>query len=179
MDVHNLLFNRLTKLAFLGLPEINTLEGFRQLSGNEVCSICRRNLTMQPKQFERLALVGKNSYKQSVTYCVCCAAFFQNNPDVMGIEKPKAPNTGQKFGMMAGSGALIELNTNRTIFFVPEKSAAKFPKSSLEEMERHDIELVRLTQFEQLSHLADLKLNYPVLWINSFGKKDYKFGCQP
>lgn len=171
MDVHNLLFERLTKIAFHGL-NISEVEGFSEVDGDTVCSICSREVSEQPPQYGSIAFSGKNSYKQDVTYCVCCSAFFQNNPEVLGIEKPKAPNTSQKFGMLSGSGMFIELNTDRTILFMPEKSANKLPDSTLSLLsDVYGIELVKITQFNQLTYLSDLELNFPALWVNNLGKK--------
>lgn len=171
MDVNNLLFDRLTKLAFKGLPHISEIEGFEKVHEEEACSICKREISKQPSEFGTYAYIGQNSYKQDVTYCVCCAAFFQNNPEVLGIEKPKAPNTSQKFGMLAGSGVFIEQDTQRTFFFIPDKSADKLPEKTVELMSELGIEVVKITQFNQLSFLSGTDLNFPALWINNFGKK--------
>lgn len=171
LDVHNLLFERLTKIAFHGL-NISEIEGFSDIDKGEVCSICKREISEQPTQYGSLAFSGKNSYKQDVTYCICCSAFFQNNPKVLGIEKPKAPNTSQKFGMLSGSGMFIELNTDRTILFMPEKSAEKLPHSTLDLLSNvYGVELVKITQFNQLTYLSNLELNFPALWVNNLGKK--------
>lgn len=172
LDVHNILFHRLTRLAVFNAEGVPLLSHLSTVGKDETCSHCARKISQQPNEFGELAHVGNNCYGQPERLCVCCYAFSASNPLIMGVEKSFAPNTGQRFGMLAGSGALIELNSDRTWFFVPEGSAVKFPKAGLEAMKEMGVVLEVIPSVKQVEFIAKLQeLEAPCLWVNNFGRK--------
>ena len=107
----------------------------------------------------------ENSYKVAETRCRSCQSLFISNVGIMGVENPRRPNTGQKFGMLGGSGCYID--NNRSVFFLPPGSYKKLPPKFFQ----LGIEVVEISKFKQATWLVEQHLNYPCLWINDFGKK--------
>ncbi len=155
VDAIDLLHRRLTHIAQDDLSEYVKIEAN--------CSICSR----APEDYG-LAINVKNSYKEELTLCCACHSFFCSNVKMMGVEKQKAPGTSQKFGMWSGVGALIEVNTNKTILFTPEGVVKKLPSAFPE-----SIEVLTIVSTKQITWLIENKesLSFPLLWINDFGRK--------
>lgn len=133
------------------------------VTGN--CSCCGRPAT----DFDSEGFEQKNSYGQMVMHCIPCQSFFASAPDIMGVENPKKPNTGQKFGMWSGVGAIIEINTLRAVLFAPPGVVAKLPPAFFEK-----VEVVTATSGQHLQYLFNTSINYPAIYIQDFGRKTYE-----
>ena len=59
------------------------------------CSCCGR----APSEFDGVGFELVNAYRERVVHCRPCQTFFVSAPELMGVENPKKPTTGQKFGM--------------------------------------------------------------------------------
>jgi hypothetical protein len=155
MPAIQLLHSRLTHIAQTDQHEYTKI--------NVNCSLCSRT----PEAYGT-AVETNNSYNERLTLCCACHSFFCSNVKTLGIEKPKAPETSQKFGMWSGVGALIELNTHRTILFAPDGVIKKLPNALPK-----GIELVNSVSTKQITWLIDNKetLVFPLLWVNDFGRK--------
>ena len=174
MDVHNMVLERLTSLAFIGqdFKQPDAL-GLTRLDNKNTCSYCTRPIAVQPSTYQSLGYVGSNSYGAPITLCMCCQAFFVNNPSVMGIEKPKAPNTSQRWGMLAGSGAFIDLESGKSLLFMPKKSSDKFPEQTVRiAEEQFGITIVNVSGVnKQLEIIAQKQPKGQCIWISNFGRK--------
>ncbi|MEZ9709418.1 hypothetical protein AB4254_12120 [Vibrio breoganii] len=170
LDVNNLLFERLTHIVY-GDSNIGSVDGVVEKDPDDTCSICSRKASDQPKAFGTYMYQGVNSYKVPVQYCMCCNALFHNNPEIMGIEKSTAPQTANKWGMLAGTGMVTECRSGRTLLFMPPKSAEKIPETTKAQLAEKKIEFFECTQFEQLRVIASQGIEFPALWVNSFGRK--------
>jgi hypothetical protein len=155
VEAIDLLHRRLTHIAQDGTGD------YIKIDSN--CSLCSRT----PKEYG-LAIGVTNAYKQDLVLCTACHSFFCSNVEMLGVEKPKAPDTSQKFGMWSGVGALIEVNTKRTILFAPEGVIKKLPASF-----PSDISVVKIVSTKQVMWLIENKenLSFPLLWVNDFGRK--------
>ncbi|HAS8538237.1 TPA: hypothetical protein I7730_00290 [Vibrio vulnificus] len=173
VDPHSKLFTALTHLVFVDNPPREET-GYVRLSPEEECDLCKRKIHQQNNSFNGLGKVGLNTYKQKETMCLSCAAFFENNPTIMGVEKSSAPTTGQKWGMLTGSGVYIDLKAMKTVLFMPPKSAEKLPDLFHEHLEKRGIKLVITSQYEQISKIVELGLGCPAIWVNNFGRKTHQ-----
>ncbi|HDY7671224.1 MULTISPECIES: hypothetical protein [Vibrio] len=175
LDVHNILFERLTSLAmYSGKEKIDASEfGLIELTEDTICSYCHRFVSDQPEHLGMLGFQGKDSYKNEIVLCGCCNAFFANNPAIMGIEKLKAPNTGQKFGMLKGTGALIDIKNHRSFLFTPPKSFDKFPDDTKKiASDVFGIEIVKSAGISaQISFISKVEGLEESIWISDFGRK--------
>lgn len=131
----------------------------------ENCSCCGRPAS----DFGYEGFRQKNSYRQKVTHCIPCQSFFVSAPDIMGVENPKKPNTGQKFGMWPGVGAVIEINTLRAVLLAPPGIVAKLPPAFFNKV---NVEIA--TSGQHLQYLFNTSLDYPVIYIQDFGRKTYE-----
>lgn len=131
-------------------------------SVTENCSCCGRPAS----DFGFEGFEQKNSYGQMVMHCIPCQSFFASAPDIMGVENPKKPTTGQKFGMWSGVGAIVEINTLRAVLFAPPGVVAKLPPAFFDM-----VEVVTATSGEHLQYLFNTKINYPAIYIQDFGRK--------
>lgn len=134
------------------------LTGAIPVDGN--CSCCGRPAT----SFGSKGFRYKNSYGDMVTHCTPCESFFVSAPEVMGVENPKKPNTGQKFGMWSGVGAIIE--PTRTVLLAPPGVTAKLPPVFFQK-----VNVVEATTGQHLQYLFNNPLNYPAIYIKNFGRK--------
>ena len=168
-DVHSEVFKRLTSLALYN-KSAEDLEsiGLTIISHDTHCSYCSR-----PLQPGTAGFVGTDSYNTPITLCRCCHTFFVNNPNVMGIEKAKAPNTGQRWGMLAGSGAFIDFESDDCLLFMPKKSSDKFPEQTVRiAKEQFRITIVNVSGAnKQLEVIAQKQPKGQCVWISNFGRK--------
>ena len=152
----------MNNIDFLHKKLTSIVEDGLDLSWDEVedecCTLCGR----EPR-FQGIRTI--NSYKVSEVRCRACQSFFISNPTVLGIENPKKPDTGQKFGMLSGNGCYIA--KDRQILFMPPGSYKKLPKRFFE----LGIEVVQITQSEQLKWLRQQELSFPCLYVCNFGRK--------
>ncbi|MFZ7530185.1 hypothetical protein ACLVX8_24595 [Klebsiella pneumoniae] len=75
------------------------------------CSCCGR----APSEFDGVGFELVNAYRERVVHCRPCQTFFVSAPELMGVENPKKPTTGQKFGMWSGVGAVINVEDNSSV----------------------------------------------------------------
>ncbi|EIX9725592.1 TPA: hypothetical protein UL576_004046 [Klebsiella pneumoniae] len=129
------------------------------------CSCCGRPAS----EFGFKGFEQKNSYGQMVMHCIPCQSFFTSAPDVMGVENPKKPTTGQKFGMWSGVGAIIEINTLRAVLFAPPGVVAKLPPAFFEK-----VNVVTATTGQHLQYLFNTNIEYPAIYVQDFGRKTYE-----
>lgn len=172
-DVHNIVFERLTRLSTEGLTLESLIEqeSLTEVDPDTQCQYCERPIGAQPAEFGSYSY-PYTSYGSTKDLCICCGSYFFNNPTVMGIENPKRPTTGHKFGMMAGCAAFIDIEGGRTYVFMPKKTMDKFPKETLQlGKEKYGITFIESTRLiDQLSIIAELSLNTPSVWISNFGR---------
>ncbi|EOF5101250.1 hypothetical protein ACK1QP_004636 [Salmonella enterica] len=102
-------------LVYKSLTHIITPGMAKPENVQEKCSCCER----PAEEFNYLGYRLFNSYKQPVIHCPPCQSFFVSAPDIMGIENPRKPTTGQKFGMWSGVGALISVSNLSSVLFAP------------------------------------------------------------
>lgn len=132
------------------------------------CDCCKRPAS----EFNHACYRGIDCYGKTYQFCAGCESFNLTDISIMGIERnektlPSGEKTGvsHRFGMMAGSGAIITA-TGRVLFFSPPGTYKKLPKSFLE---RFDV--IETTENKQLSAFNDPTLDYPLIYIQNFGKK--------
>ena len=174
MDVHNIVFEKVTQMALWGGVLDDRIEhDLVELCMDETCSYCDRKIAEQPIAFGKLGFSGVDAYGAQLTLCGCCRTYNINNPSVMGIENPKRPNVGQKWGMLAGSGAFISIDTEETVLFMPKKSSTKFPEAVLEEAKaKLNIDVVNVSGLvKQLEVINSLQNVGRCIWIRYFGRK--------
>ncbi|TPV78669.1 hypothetical protein FJ701_10900, partial [Klebsiella pneumoniae] len=87
------------------------------------CSCCQRD----PDEFGHAGFLMVNGYGENVAHCRSCQTFFVSAPELMGVENPKKPTTGQKFGMWSGVGAVINLENNSAVLLAPQGVVNKLP----------------------------------------------------
>ncbi|WP_201281976.1 hypothetical protein [Klebsiella pneumoniae] len=80
------------------------------------CSCCGR----APSEFDGVGFELVNAYRERVVHCRPCQTFFVSAPELMGVENPKKPTTGQKFGMWSGVGAVINVEDNSSVLLAPQ-----------------------------------------------------------
>lgn len=80
------------------------------------CSCCGR----APSEFDGVDFELVNAYRERVVHCRPCQTFFVFAPELMGVENPKKPTTGQKFGMWSGVGAVINVEDNSSVLLAPQ-----------------------------------------------------------
>ncbi|EAB2656268.1 hypothetical protein EIU44_21830 [Salmonella enterica] len=129
------------------------------------CSCCER----PAEEFNYLGYRLFNSYKQPVIHCPPCQSFFVSAPDIMGIENPRKPTTGQKFGMWSGVGALVSVSNRCSVLFAPPGVVSKLPATFFKQ-----INVVTATTSQHIDYLLNTELQYPVIYIQSFGRKTYE-----
>ncbi|EDV9705270.1 hypothetical protein KX61_001007 [Salmonella enterica subsp. enterica] len=131
----------------------------------EKCSCCER----PAEEFNYLGYRLLNSYKQSVIHCPSCQSFFVSAPDIMGIENPRKPTTGQKFGMWSGVGALISVSNLSSVLFAPPDVVNKLPATFFKQ-----INVITTTTSQHINYLLNTELQYPIIYIQNFGRKTYE-----
>lgn len=131
----------------------------------EKCSCCER----PAKEFEHQGYRQLNSYKQHVIHCPPCQSFFVSAPDIMGIENPYKPTTSQKFGMWSGVGVLISVNNLSSVLLAPPGVVNKLPAVFLRQ-----VNVVTATTSQHIDYLLNTDLQYPVIYIQNFGRKTYE-----
>ena len=88
------------------------------------CSCCGR----APSEFDGVGFELVNAYRERVVHCRPCQTFFVSAPELMGVENPKKPTTGQKFGMWSGVGAVINVEDNSSVLLAPQGVVNKLPE---------------------------------------------------
>ncbi len=126
------------------------------------CSCCHR----PAEQFGSQGYVFKNSYNMMVTHCTPCQTYFTSAPELMGVENPKRPDTGQKFGMWSGVGAIIDVAKRKAILFAPPGVVVKLPPAFFEQ-----VEVVTATSGQHLQYLFENDIAFPAIYIQNFGRK--------
>lgn len=129
------------------------------------CSCCER----PAGEFNYCGYRLLNSYKQHVIHCPPCQSFFISAPDIMGIENLYKPTTGQKFGMWSGVGALISVNNLSSVLLAPQGVINKLPEIFLRQ-----VNVVTATTSQHIDYLLNTDLQYPVIYIQNFGRKTYE-----
>lgn len=129
------------------------------------CSCCER----PAKEFDHRGYRLLNSYKQPVIHCPSCQSFFVSAPDIMGIENPYKPTTSQKFGMWSGVGALISVSDLSSVLLAPPGVVNKLPVIFLSQ-----VNVVTATTNQHIDYLLNTDLQYPVIYIQNFGRKTYE-----
>lgn len=154
------LFEHLTQIVSHALPSPEHYEG--------KCSCCGRDAS----EFGYQAYRGEDGYKTPYMHCAACESFNVGDINVLGIERnettlPDGSKSGvsHKFGMLAGTGALIQSDGSVTVF-TPQGTYKKLPESFLSRFN-----VVECSSFKQITHLANIDLQYPLLYIQDFGKK--------
>lgn len=131
----------------------------------EKCSCCER----PAKEFGYQGYRLKNCYQQPVTHCPQCQSFFVSAPEILGIENPARPTTSQKFGMWVGVGALINVHELSAILLAPPGVVNKLPAAFLDK-----VQVVTATTGQQINYLFEADLQYPLIYIQDFGRKTYE-----
>jgi len=156
------LFEHLTHIVAHKLPEPIHHEGD--------CDCCGRPAS----EFGFKAYAGIDSSRLPYIRCAACECFFVGDVEVLGVERLTKGRKGQpgnkvshKFGMMAGSGALIESNGSVT-FFTPPGTYKKLPNSFLERFS-----VIECSSFKQMPVVLGMNLTHPLLYVQDFGKKTY------
>lgn len=174
MDVHNIVFENLTKITMFTTEPVNLSDfGLEELSSDETCSYCKREIKQQPEILGNYGFNGKKSYGIKVKICACCEMFFLNNPSIMGIEKETAPQTGNKWGMLKGSGVFIDIDSQQTVVFMPEKSFIKLPAATLK-IAHKDFNIKfthELGSINQLIYISKLNVSGACIWISDLGRR--------
>ena len=154
------LYEHVTHIVAHALPAPEHFEG--------KCSCCGRDAA----DFDYQAYSGKDGYGVPYMHCQACEVFNVGDIDVMGIERNETllddgTKTGvpHKFGMLAGSGVLIQNNGKVTIF-TPPGTYKKLPDAFLSKFA-----VVECSTLKQVALIAKMDLVYPLLYIQDFGKK--------
>lgn len=129
------------------------------------CSCCKRPV----EEFGALGYTLKNSYNQSVMHCLACQSFYVSAPAILGVESPKNPAKSQKFGMWPGVGALINIQDLSAVLLAPPGVVNKFPPAFFDK-----VNVITATVGEQFEYLFDANLQYPLIYIQDFGRKTYE-----
>ncbi|WP_042857922.1 hypothetical protein [Dickeya sp. NCPPB 3274] len=153
----DIVYKSLTKILSPYMTPAKTVKG--------KCSSCGR----PARDFSFLGYESKNSYRQDVMHCTACESFFVSAPEIMGVENPKKPNTGQKFGMWSGVGALINVNECSSVLLAPPGVVEKLPSEFFDM-----IKVVTATSGQHLEYLFKADLEYPIIYIRDFGRKTYE-----
>lgn len=129
----------------------------------ESCTSCGRPAA----EFGFVGFEGIGSYDMPYIHCSACHSFYIGDIETLGVERrsKKGVSVAHKFGMMAGTGCLIQSNGKVTVFS-PKGTFDKLPVSFLERFE-----VIECTSYEQIGHLVKMKLNFPLVYIEDFGKK--------
>lgn len=153
------LYEHLTHILEHALPPFEHFDG--------ACSCCGR----EAKEFNYEAYSGKE-YGVTYRHCKACELFKVTDIEVMGIERSEKvladgtkTGVGHKFGMFAGTGALIQADGTVTLF-TPPGTYKKLPESLLS---RFDVK--ECSEYKQIVMVAAMELAYPVLYVKNFGKK--------
>jgi hypothetical protein len=133
-------------------------------AGRGRCDRCGQEVAEGYTSTGAYRIVG---HKNTLFHCQACHSLDVGDVDITGIER-QAGTSGKyvpnKFGMMTSTGALIELETGKTVFFAPQKIIDKLPQYFLD---RVTVQAV-LGQ-AQLSEV--LKAKPPFIYISDFGRK--------
>ncbi|WP_406947042.1 hypothetical protein [Klebsiella variicola] len=129
------------------------------------CSCCQRD----PDEFGHAGFLMVNGYGENVAHCRSCQTFFVSAPELMGVENPKKPTTGQKFGMWSGVGAVINLENNSAVLLAPQGVVNKLPTHFFEA-----VNVVTATSGQHLEYLFNTNLKFPIIYIQNFGVKTYE-----
>ncbi|WP_081331531.1 hypothetical protein [Raoultella ornithinolytica] len=129
------------------------------------CSCCQRD----PDEFGHAGFLMVNGYGENVAHCRSCQTFFVSAPALMGVENPRKPTTGQKFGMWSGVGAVINLEDNSAVLLAPQGVVNKLPTHFFEA-----VNVVTATSGQHLEYLFNTNLKFPIIYIQNFGVKTYE-----
>jgi hypothetical protein len=153
-------FTHLTSAVKHLLPAPTPIDGH--------CSCCGR----AANEFGFEGYSGFDSYKMPYIHCAACESFVVGDIDTLGIERGKSQHadgsvTGvpHKFGMLAGSGTIIDHDGN-TVVFMPPGTYTKMPPSFLKRFH-----VIACTTGQQITHINKMNLVFPVVYIQDFGKK--------
>lgn len=154
------LYEHVTHIVAHALPTPEHFDG--------KCSCCGRDAA----EFDYHAYSGKDGYGVAYMHCQACEAFNVGDIEVMGIERNESvladgtkAGVPHKFGMLAGSGVLIQSNGEVTVF-TPPGTYKKLPGSFLSKFD-----VVECSAFKQIALIAQMDLAFPLLYIQDFGKK--------
>ncbi|MDZ0180509.1 hypothetical protein [Klebsiella quasipneumoniae] len=129
------------------------------------CSCCGR----PPSAFDGVGFEMVNAYRERVVHCRPCQTFFISAPQLMGVENPKKPTTGQKFGMWSGVGTVINVADNTSVLLAPQGVVNKLPGHFFDL-----VEVVTATSGQHLEYLFNASLQFPLIYIQNFGVKTYE-----
>jgi hypothetical protein len=129
------------------------------------CSCCGR----APSEFDGVGFELVNAYRERVVHCRPCQTFFVSAPELMGVENPKKPTTGQKFGMWSGVGAVINVEDNSSVLLAPQGVVNKLPEHFFDH-----VEVITATSGQHLEYLFNTELKFPLIYIQNFGVKTYE-----
>ena len=149
-------FRHLTSIVLPAMGEPDAGEGH--------CDRCGQLVTEGYTSIGAYRIVG---HKNTLFHCQACHSLNVGDVDITGIER-QAGTSGKfvpnKFGMMASAGALIELETGKTVFFAPQKIIDKLPKYFLDK-----VTIQAVLGQAQLSEV--MKAKPPFIYISDFGRK--------
>lgn len=104
--------------------------------------------------------------KNVLFHCSACHSLDVGDKDITGIERAAGPNfVPNKFGMMVSTGAAIEIETGKTIFFAPLKIIDKLPPSFLDTIDTRPI------MGQSQIPIILREITPPLLYISDFGRK--------
>lgn len=157
--VHHV-FKHLTSIVLPVMPQSTASAGR--------CDCCGRNAS----QFGGEFFIGKDGYGTVYQHCAACESFNVGDIDILGIERnekilPDGTKIGvaHKFGMMSGSGCLVESDGSVTVF-TPPGTYKKLPESFLTKFN-----VISCTAPEQIRHISQMELKFPLVYIANFGRK--------
>lgn len=126
------------------------------------CSYCGRDA----QSFNNQAYEGKDGYKQPLSCCPACESFAIGDINILGIEsiRGKGNKVSNKFGMMPGVSAAIEVSTGRAVFLPPKGVYDKLPATFLEQIETHV-----MPRGARIPWVVE-HVEFPLIYIADFGK---------
>jgi hypothetical protein len=153
-------FEHLTSIVKHSLPSpVNT---------HNACSCCKRPAS----EFGGIGYAGQNGYGVEYVHCAACESFNVGDIKLLGIERnaktlPNGEQTGvsHKFGMLAGSGAIITAK-GAVVLFTPPGTYKKLPESLLK-----TFTVVEATIADHIGYISKADFDFPLVYISNFGKK--------
>lgn len=128
------------------------------------CNFCGR----PAHEFDYKGHFDVDGYIYNYMHCTACESYNFGDSEILGVEKfNKGHPVPHQFGMMAGTGCVVT-SSGRTILFVPPATYAKLPPFLLQH--KH-IEVIKATQYKSLSLMLSMNLEYPLVYVQNFGKK--------
>lgn len=151
------IFDNLTHILEHALPASK--------ESNAPCDCCGRNSAVFGNKIHAV----KDSYKTDCMHCSACESFNVSDIDIMGVESVRrgGNKVGHKFGMMSGSGCVVTAS-GHVVLFTPPGTYIKLPPALLSQFN-----VVECTIGGQLEYLNKTSLDYPLVYIQNFGRKTY------